>query len=203
MNIEQWPLDRIIPYVRNPRKGQAVTAVKASIKEFGFRQPIVVDRDGVIVVGHTRYLAAQELRLKTVPVHVATELTPIQIKAYRLADNRTAQNATWDEELLKLELLELQESEFDLELTAFTKNNIDQILADSINQDDLWQGMPEFNQEDQLGVQKITVHFKTRDDVVEFTKLIGQPITEKTNNIWFPDREIVKNKDFGYVADAT
>ena len=203
MNIEQWPLDRIIPYVRNPRKGQAVTAVKASIKEFGFRQPIVVDRDGVIVVGHTRYLAAQELGLKTVPVHVATELTPIQIKAYRLADNRTAQNATWDEELLKLELLELQESEFDLELTAFTKNNIDQILADSINQDDLWQGMPEFNQEDQLGVQKITVHFKTRDDVVEFTKLIGQPITEKTNNIWFPDREIVKNKDFGYVADAT
>lgn len=130
MNIEQWPLDRIILYTRNPRNNRvAVSAVKASIKEFGFRQPIVVDKDGVIVAGHTRYLAAQELGLDSVPVHVATELTPIQIKAYRLADNRTAQNATWDDELLKLELQELQEDDFDLDLTGFDENDLSRLIG--------------------------------------------------------------------------
>lgn len=204
MKIEQWPIDKLILYVRNPRDNKAaVSAVKASIKEFGWRQPIVVDRDGVIVAGHTRYLAAQELGLDSVPVHIATELTPTQVKAYRLADNRTADNATWNDELLKLELQELQEDDFDLELTAFTQNNIDQILADALNPDDLWKGMPNFQQEDQSGVQKITVHFRTREDVIEFAKLINQSITEKTNSIWFPYKEIVKNKDYEYITDAT
>lgn len=133
MEIESWPLTKIIPYARNPRKNQAVAAVKASIKEFGFRQPIVVDRDGVIVAGHTRYMAAQELELKVVPVHVATELTPIQIKAYRLADNRTAQNATWDDELLGLELQELQADDFDLDLTGFDDADLARLLDQSID----------------------------------------------------------------------
>lgn len=130
MNIEQWPLDRIIPYARNPRDNRAaIGAVKGSIKEFGFRQPIVVDRAGVIVAGHTRYLAAQQLGLDQVPVHVATELTPIQIKAYRLADNRTADNATWDDDLLKLELQELQEQDFDLDLTGFDDNDLARLIG--------------------------------------------------------------------------
>ncbi|MCD4726865.1 MAG: ParB N-terminal domain-containing protein [Pirellulales bacterium] len=91
MNIEMRPIKDIRPYENNPRQNDAaVDAVAVSIKEFGFRQPIVVDTEDVIVCGHTRYKAAQKLGLQEVPVHVATDLTPEQIKAYRIADNKTA-----------------------------------------------------------------------------------------------------------------
>src|SRR5467141_4495425 len=101
MQVELRPISSIRPYENNPRiNDAAVDAVAASIKEFGFRQPIVVDEQGVIIVGHTRYKAALKLGLDKVPVHVATGLTPAQIKAYRLADNQTANLATWNEELL-------------------------------------------------------------------------------------------------------
>ncbi len=90
MHIELRPLNEIRPYDKNPRVNDgAVEPVMASLKEFGFRQPIVVDGDGVIVCGHTRFKAAKRLGLTQVPVHIATDLTPAQIKAYRLADNQT------------------------------------------------------------------------------------------------------------------
>lgn len=90
MQVEQRPLAEIRPYENNPRDNDAaVDAVAESIRRFGFRQPIVVDAEGVIVVGHTRWKAAQKLGLQTVPVHVATDLTPEQIRAYRIADNKT------------------------------------------------------------------------------------------------------------------
>jgi len=95
MDIELRRIDQIKPYDKNPRHNDdAVDAVANSITEFGFRQPIVVDGDGVIVVGHTRYKAAQKLGMEEVPVHVATDLTPAQAKAYRIADNQTATIAT-------------------------------------------------------------------------------------------------------------
>ena len=90
VKVEQWKIGDVKPYEHNPRiNDHAVDAVARSIQEFGFRQPIVVDEDGVIIVGHTRFKAAQKLGLETVPVHVAKGLTPAQVKAYRLADNRT------------------------------------------------------------------------------------------------------------------
>ena len=96
MNIELRPIGQIRPYENNPRLNDAaVDAVVASLKEFGWRQPIVVDGDGVIVVGHTRYKAAQKMGLTEVPVHVAADLTAAQAKAYRIADNQTATIADW------------------------------------------------------------------------------------------------------------
>ena len=96
------------PYPGNPRKnGAAIEKVAASLREFGFRQPIVTDRNMMIVVGHTRYFAAQSLGMKQVPVHVARDLTGAQAKAYRLADNRTHEDAEWDQELLGIELRDL------------------------------------------------------------------------------------------------
>jgi ParB-like chromosome segregation protein Spo0J len=90
MKIEMRDLAEIRPFENNPRiNDPAVEAVASSIREFGFRQPIVVDEQGIIVVGHTRYKAALRLGLEQVPVHVAIGLTPVQIKAYRLADNQT------------------------------------------------------------------------------------------------------------------
>jgi ParB-like chromosome segregation protein Spo0J len=109
MHVELRPIDRIHPYENNPRLNDAaVDAVAASIREFGFRQPIVVDADGVIIVGHTRYKAALKLGLTEVPVHVAAGLSPAQAKAYRLADNQTAQLSSWDEDKLPVELMALQ-----------------------------------------------------------------------------------------------
>jgi site-specific DNA-methyltransferase (adenine-specific) len=103
MNVEMRPIGSIRPYANNPRLNDAaVDAVAKSIKEFGFRQPIVVDEDSVIIVGHTRYKAALKLGLTHVPVHVAAGLTPAQAKAYRLADNQTASIATWDDDKLPL-----------------------------------------------------------------------------------------------------
>ncbi len=129
MKIESWPLERLTPYANNPRiNDNAVDAVVASIREFGFRVPIVVDDDGTIVAGHTRLKAARKLGLDKVPVHVAKELTDAQIKAFRLADNRTAQNSLWDDEALAAEIQRLQELDFDLELTAFDADEITRLL---------------------------------------------------------------------------
>jgi len=101
-----------------------VQKVKASLKEFGWQQPIVIDTEGVIIAGHTRYAAALELGMNEVPVQVATGLTPAQVKAYRLADNRTGAEATWDMELLALEFDDLKALDFDLELTGFDADEL-------------------------------------------------------------------------------
>lgn len=125
MKIKEININDIIPYARNPRKNSAVDKVAASIKEFGFRQPIVIDAGMVVIVGHTRLAAAQKLGLETVPVHVAEGLTPAQIKAYRIADNRTNDDAEWDMDLLKIELEELTIDGFDLSLTGFDEKEIE------------------------------------------------------------------------------
>ena len=118
MKIIEKNLEELIPYDNNPRNNEdAVDAVAESIREFGWQQPIVIDPDSVIVAGHTRYLAAKKLQLKTVPVVIATDLTQDQIKAYRLADNRTAELASWDYEKLNLEMMDLKA--FDMQAFGF------------------------------------------------------------------------------------
>src|ERR1700694_3560935 len=130
--ISAWPIDKVIPFARNARKipASAVDKVAASIKEFGWRQSIVVDRESVIICGHTRLLAARKLGLDQVPVHVAENLTPAQVKAYRLMDNRSHQETDWDLELLGPELAEIRGFDFDLSLTGFDEREIDELLAD-------------------------------------------------------------------------
>ena len=115
----KWePIKSIRPYEKNPRRNnEAVDAVAASIREFGWQQPIVVDKDGVIIAGHTRYKAAKKLKCDTVPVVVADDLTEDQVKAYRLADNKTGELAEWDTALLDEELAEL--ADFDMEQFGF------------------------------------------------------------------------------------
>jgi DNA modification methylase len=135
MKIELWKLDRIRPYERNPRQNdKAVDAVGRSIREYGFRQPLVVDTEGVIVCGHTRYKAALKLGLEKVPVHVATDLTPEQIKAYRIADNKTADLAEWDYDLLPIELGELQACNFDLGLLGFDEKELAKLLDPGVQE---------------------------------------------------------------------
>lgn len=135
MKVTLRPITEIEPYERNPRINEdAVDAVAASIKEFGFRQPIVVDSDDVIICGHTRYKAAMQLELAKVPVHVAKDLTPEQIKAYRIADNKTAELAEWDFDLLPIELGKLQECNYDLGLLGFDQEELANMLDPGVTE---------------------------------------------------------------------
>lgn len=132
MNVIDMNIEDLIPYENNPRyNDDAVETVKKSIKEFGFQQPIVVDKNKVIIVGHTRYKAAEQLGLKTVPVIIAANLDPEQIKAYRLVDNKSGEIADWDYEKLDAEIQELINMDFDLfdyELPTMTNTTNDDIL---------------------------------------------------------------------------
>ncbi len=130
MKIQQLSPDAVKPYARNPRVNDpAVDAVARSIQEFGFRQPIVVDADHVIIVGHTRWKAAKKLGLAKVPVHVATDLSAAQIAAYRIADNKTSDLAAWDNDLLAAELADLQAADFDLEALGFSSEDLQHLAS--------------------------------------------------------------------------
>jgi hypothetical protein len=132
MKIEFWPIDKLTPYDRNARKlsDAAIEKVAASIREFGWRQPIVVDGAGVIIAGHTRLLAAKHLRLTEVPVHVAAGLTPAQVKAYRLMDNRSHEESGWDYEKLSAELFDLDALEIDMKLTGFGDDELAELMVE-------------------------------------------------------------------------
>lgn len=131
MKVENWNIDDVIPYENNPRRNdEAVEYVANSIKEFGWQQPIVVDKEGVVIVGHTRLKAAHELGLKEVPVHVAEGLTEDQAKAYRLADNKTGELAIWDFPKLNMELedidwLDMNMEDFGFSTLSFIDSHID------------------------------------------------------------------------------
>ena len=130
MKIEKLKIEEIIPYARNPRvNAVSVDKVASSIKEFGFRQPLVLDEKYTILAGHTRLLASKKLGLKEVPVHIANGLSEGQKKAYRIMDNRSSEDSEWDEELLSLELMDLQDNEFDLGLTGFTPEELSALLS--------------------------------------------------------------------------
>lgn len=128
MTVEMRPIDSLVPYEKNPRDNwPAVKKVADSLREFGWKQPIVVDRKMKIVVGHTRLLAARLLGYREVPVIVATDLTPNQAKAYRLADNRTNEEAEWIPEMLAGEIADLRDAGYDLEMTGFDASELNKL----------------------------------------------------------------------------
>lgn len=119
----------IIPYFNNPRKNdKAIDAVMHSIEEFGFKNPIVIDKDGVIISGHTRRLAAIKLGMTEVPCIVGSHLSEAQVKAFRLADNRVAEIATWDEDLLKEEMKNVLD--MNLDIYGFDIGTVEDIMQE-------------------------------------------------------------------------
>ena len=131
LKVETWPIDKLVPYIRNPRKNEeAVPKMASLIKEFGFKIPVVVRSDGELIDGHLRLKAARMLGLKEVPVILADEWTKEQVKAFRIAVNKSAEWADWDEEYLKLELEELRDMDFDLNLTGFGDMELTETLED-------------------------------------------------------------------------
>ena len=130
MLIQEVEIDKIVPYINNPRKNLNADKVAGSIKEFGFQQPIVVDKNYTIIVGHTRYEAAKRLKMAKVPITIA-DLDINQAKAYRIADNRLNEDSTWDNDLLNVEVKGLLDNNLNLDILGFAPGELDALLASS------------------------------------------------------------------------
>lgn len=131
MQITMEPIASIRPYPSNPRKNKtAITKLAKILGEVGFRQPIVVDADRVIIAGHTRLEAAKRLGMKEVPVHIATDMSPEQVRAWRIADNRVGQEAEWDMDLLKVEVGELLDAGIDPDFLGFDEPELKELMLD-------------------------------------------------------------------------
>ena len=127
MNIQEIEIEKLIPYHNNPRKDQAVDKVASSINEYGFQQPIVVDKNMVLIVGHTRLMGAKKLGLKKVPVTIAN-LSESKAKAYRIADNRLNEDSAWDFDLLDIEIKNLLDDDYNIDLLGFDSSELDKFL---------------------------------------------------------------------------
>ena len=174
MNIIKMKVEDLIPYINNPRNNEnAVDKVASSISEFGFKNPIFVDKNNVVVNGHTRLLASKKLGLKEVPCIVINDLTDTQIKAFRIADNKTSEYAEWDEELLKIELEQLEDMNFNLD-----DLNID--YSDFGLEIDLEDIEEEF-ESDNVYTKEINIpHYEITGECPLLTDLVKQ---EKTNSL--------------------
>jgi len=160
--IETWDINRLIPYARNPRKNDhAVDRIASAIREFGFRVPIIAKSDNTVVDGHLRIKAAQKLGMETVPVLVADDLTDAQVKAFRLSVNKMAEIADWDDELLALELQELQELDFDIDLIGFDVDELE-ALINNVDEAEL----PELADGDKEPFQQVTFTLHDEQHVI-------------------------------------
>ena len=174
MNIIEKRIDEIKPYEKNPRKNDhAVKYVVESIRQFGFKNPIVIDKNGVIVAGHTRYKAAKKLNLEEVPCIVADDLTDEQIKAFRLADNKVAEKADWDFELLNAELDELLD--FDMGdfgfYDAYNEDEFDHLFESQAKTPAEKESKTE--QEDEGG-WCVVINAETEDEALEIMEAIKE-----------------------------
>lgn len=127
--IELMEIEKIFPYINNPRKNKDIDKIASSILEFGFQQPIVIDKNNVIIVGHSRYEASKKLGLNKVPV-LKADLSEAQSKAYRIADNKLNELSDWDNELLSLELKELDSLDYDKDILGFNENDYNFIFKE-------------------------------------------------------------------------
>ena len=183
MQIETIDINKILPYINNPRKNLNIDKVASSIKEFGFQQPIVVDKDYTIIVGHTRFEAAKKLGLKEVPVQIA-DLTENQTKAYRIADNRLNQDASWDTKLLNLELNDLLSKNFDLDTLGFSNDELDNLLLKTDEESDIDLNEDIEIQEERINdIKMVQLFFNPENDIL-FKEAIEKISTrDKIDNI--------------------
>ena len=154
MKVKNIDINKLIPYHNNPRKDQAVDKVASSINEYGFQQPIVVDKNMIVIVGHTRLLGAKKLGLKKVPVAIA-DLSETKAKAYRIADNRLNEDSEWDFDLLDIEVKNLLDEDYNIDLLGFENNELEQITKF----DDVF--------DEQVEDKKVAFDMFSKDEIVE------------------------------------
>lgn len=197
-------VSKLRPWDKNPRKndGTPVKKVMQSITKFGFAAPIVARTNGEIIAGHTRWKAAIELGLKTVPVRYL-DLSDADAHTLAIADNRLNEEAEWDNTKLTQIINELMlQPDVVITDTGMDQGDLNRLLAEKgVNDYQAeWVGMPECENEDISGWGSVKINFAKREDMEAFSKLVGQPLTEKTKSIWFPKAEIVSVTDKAYEA---
>ncbi len=163
MNIQEMEITKIIPYINNPRKNLNIDKVASSIKEFGFQQPIVIDEENIIIVGHTRFEAAKKLGLEKVPVTIA-KLSKNQAKAYRIADNRLNQDASWDTKLLNLEFNDLIGDNYNLDHLGFTNDELDNLFLKDEKGSEEELNPDDFPDEEISDVKMVQLFFNKEND---------------------------------------
>lgn len=226
------PIETLTPYEKNARthSDEQIAQIVASIKRFGFTNPILLDGDRGIIAGHGRLLAAKKLGLKELPTIQLAHLSAEEKRAYIIADNKLALNSGWDADLLASEIASLGGVIEDFDTIGFSDAEISNILAglEDLEQPAAppprspttapeqsppvvrvegpppaateWVGMPEFRQEDKTAYRTIHVHFANDEHVRQFAAMVKQTITEKTRYLWYPNIEIETLADKAYVA---
>jgi ParB family chromosome partitioning protein len=177
VNIIEKKLNEIKPYEKNPRRNDdAVKYVVESIKEFGFKVPIIIDKNGIIVAGHTRYKAAKKLNMEKVPCVIADDLTEEQVKAFRLADNKTSEMAAWDFDLLHEELDELQQFDFSMEDFGFYNNFNDDEFDDLFESKakEQTESRKDESADDFSGQWKVIVRAESEEEAQEIAELLNE-----------------------------
>ena len=176
--------------------------IKASLARFGQQKPIVVDGNGICRAGNGTLEAARALGWEKIEV-VKTPLAGSEAIAYAIADNRTAELALWDDDRLGETLKALQLEDFNLDDIGFSQDEFDQLIGDIVDDPQgEWQGMPEFESEDEMPFRTLRVHFRNAEDLNQFGAAINQAIPEKADYLWFPPRPQTKPSSVPYVSEA-
>lgn len=206
LKIVYRPLKELTPCARNARthSGEQVAQLVASIEEFGWTNPVLIDENGEIIAGHGRVLAAEKLHYEQIPTITLPGLTDAQKQAYRLADNQLPLGAGWNNDLLKTEIEALLAVDFDIGLVGFSDLELGDILGvEPDDPADHWVGMPAFEQGNTNGVRQLIVHFETEADVALFAQLVQQQITAKTKYIWYPEHKRESTVNKAYISDES
>jgi ParB-like nuclease family protein len=199
--IKLRPIEDLIPYARNARihSDQQVEQIVASIREFGWTSPILLDGSNGIVAGHARLQAARRLNLKRVPCIELSHLSDAQKRAYIIADNKLTLNSDWDAGLLQSELIDLRDLDVDLSLTGFAEYELSALLELGVTKpQEEWSGMPEYDQQNKMAFRSIIIHFKDDRAVEQFAHLLKQRISAKCRFLWYPEvaPTVVKDKEY-------
>lgn len=177
---------------------EQINKIAKSISKYGFKIPLLITEDNEIIAGHGRYAAAESIGLESVPCIVADDLSPEQVKAFRIVDNKVAESS-FDLDLLKFELESLADLDYDMSSLGFNDYELEALLSKlTLDATAEWEGMPEFEAADLTPDRQLIVSFKSPKDVEAFSKLISQTITDKTKSLWFPKQEIDEVKDLRY-----
>lgn len=213
--MSEWPAKTVFmqntqtlsPYERNSRvhSDRQIDQIINSIKEFGFTIPVLIDETNMLIAGHGRVMAAQKMGLEEVPVMVARGWTDQMKRAYVIADNKLTENSTWDEELLKAEIKQLEFENYNLEFLGFEVDELTDLFLDKeFGKTDAleeWTDMPEYEGLEPC-YKKVVVNFDDEESFNAFFELVGQSHTEKTKSIWFPEKEKRNLKDLEWTDEG-
>lgn len=206
-NVSMQKTESLYPYDRNSRvhSERQIDQIVNSIREFGFTIPVLVDEKSMLIAGHGRVMAAQKMGLEEIPVMVATGWTDQQKRAYVIADNKLTENSTWDEELLKSEIKQLEFEEYNLDFLGFDVDELTNLFLDKeFGKTDAleeWTDMPEYEGLDPC-YKKVVVNFDDEESFNKFFEVVGQDHTEKTKSIWFPEKEKRNLKDLEWADEG-